>query len=390
MKRLTPLRGMDNVSDDESMSSFGKTPFVKLRDAVNVNITSAGRMELRDTGTVVTEIPYKNLWQSPLHGDTFGTLNGEMVKIDTADWSHLALNIQVQGTVNYLVVNNFIVISDATALYKYDGLSVEKLTIGTPPTPMLNATDGSLFEGTYNLAISWSKNGRESALSNIMTFEGEGGIHLVLPYNYSGDADQVTIYMTERNGSELLKVIALPVITATFTVTNDKDLTRAAQFQNLSPMRTGKFLKLWRGRLLTADKNLLHFSQALNFHLCDERYDFIALPQRVTFVEPVESGIWVGQSNSVVFLSGSDVRDLRLVQTGAKAPVPGTALRVNSDLLGEAAAGLESVLWLAENGYCVGTPSGNLVEAHANTLKGITAKGGQSVRFDDRIVTVLH
>lgn len=390
MKRLTPLRGMDNVSDDESMSSFGKTPFVKLRDAVNVNITSAGRMELRDTGAVVTEMPYKNLWQSPLHGDTFGTLNGELVKIDTSDWSHLALNIQVQGTVNYLVVNNFIVISDATALYKYDGLSVEKLTIGTPPTPMLNAVDGSLFEGTYNLAISWSKNGRESALSNIMTFEGEGGIHLVLPYNYSGDADQVTIYMTERNGSELLKVIALPVITATFTVTNDKDLTRAAQFQNLSPMRTGKFLKLWRGRLLTADKNLLLFSQALNFHLCDERYDFIALPQRVTFVEPVESGIWVGQSNGVVFLSGSDVRDLRLVQTGAKAPVPGTALRVNSDLLGEAAAGLESVVWLAENGYCIGTPTGNLIEAHANTLKGITAKGGQSVRFDDRIVTVLH
>ena len=390
MKRLTPLLGMDNVSDDESMSSFGKKPFVKLRDAVNVNITSAGRMELRGTGAVVTEMPYKNLWVSPLHGDTFATLNGELVKINTIDWSHESLNIELKGSVNYLVVNNFIIISDALALYKYDGLSVEKLTIGTPPTPMLNAVDGSLFEGTYNLAISWSKNGRESALSNIITFEGEGGIHLVLPYNYSGDADQVTIYMTERNGSELLKVIALPVITATFTINSDKDLTRAAQFQNLSPMRTGKFLKLWRGRLLTADKNLLYFSQALNFHLCDERYDFIALPQRVTFVEPVESGIWVGQSNSVVFLSGNDVRDLRLVQTGAKSPVPGTALRINSDLLGELSAGLESVLWLAENGYCIGTPSGNLVEAHANTLKGITAKGGQSVRFDDRIVTVLH
>lgn len=390
MKRLTPLRGVDNVSDDESMSSFGREPFVKLRDAVNVNISSSGRVQLRETGIVATEIPYKNLWNSPLHADTFGTLNGELVKINPLDWSHESLNIELKGIVNYLVVNNFIVISDATALYKYDGLSVEKLTIGTPPTPMLNAVDGSLFEGTYNLAISWSKNGRESALSNIMTFEGEGGIHLVLPYNYSEDADQAVIYMTERNGSELLKVATLPVITATFTINSDKDLTRAAQFQNLSPMRTGKFLKLWRGRLLTADKNMLYFSQALNFHLCDERYDYIALPQRVTFVEPVESGIWVGQSNSVVFLSGNDVRDLRLVQTGAKAPVPGTALRVNSDLLGELSAGLESILWLAENGYCIGTPSGNLVEAHANTLKGITAKGGQSVRFDDRIVTVLH
>lgn len=390
MKRLTPLRGMDNVSDDESMSSFGKTPFVKLRDAVNVNITSAGRMELRDTGAVVTETPYKNLWQSPLHGDTFGTLNGELVKINPVDWSHERLGIQLQGIVCYQVVNNFIVISDVTDLYKFDGISMEKLTIETPPEPMARLSTGSLLDGTYTVAIAWSKDGRESGLSTSVSLNVEGGIELILPYNYSGNADQAVIYMTERNGSELLKVATVAINTATFTISSDKDLTRAAQFQHLSPMRTGKFLKLWRGRLLTADKNMLYFSQALNFHLCDERYDYIALPQRVTFVEPVESGIWVGQSNSVVFLSGSDVRDLRLVQTGAKAPVPGTALRVNSDLLGELSAGLESVLWLAENGYCIGTPSGNLVEVHANTLKGITAKGGQSVRFDDRIVTVLQ
>lgn len=390
MKRLTPLRGLDNVSDDDSMSSFGREPFVKLRDAVNVNISSSGRVHLRETGVIATEIPYKNLWNSPLHGDTFGTLNGELVKINPVDWSHESLGIQLQGIVCYQVVNNFIVISDATDLYKFDGTSMEKLTIETPPEPMARLSTGSLLDGTYTVAIAWSKDGRESGLSTSVSLNVEGGIELILPYNYSGNADQTVIYMTERNGSELLKVATVAINTTTFTISSDKDLTRAAQFQHLSPMRTGKFLKLWRGRLLTADKNTLYFSQALNFHLCDERYDYIALPQRVTFVEPVESGIWVGQSNSVVFLSGSDVRDLRLVQTGAKAPVPGTALRVNSDLLGEMVAGLESVLWLAENGYCIGTPSGNLVEVHANTLKGIAAKGGQSVRFDDRIVTVLQ
>lgn len=390
MKRLTPLRGLDNVSDDESMSSFGREPFVKLRDAVNVNISSSGRVQLRETGAVVTETPYKNLWNSPLHGDTFGTLNGELVKINPVDWSHESLNIELKGSVNYLVVNNFIIISDALALYKYDGASVIKLTIETPPEPMARLSIGSLLDGTYTVAIAWSKDGRESGLSSSVSLNVEGGIELILPYNYSEDADQVVIYMTERNGSELLKVATVAINTATFTISSDKDLTRAAQFQHLSPMRTGKFLKLWRGRLLTADKNMLYFSQALNFHLCDERYDFIALPQRVTFVEPVESGIWVGQSNTVVFLSGADVKELNLVQTGAKPPVPGTALRVNSDLLGEISAGLEAVLWLAENGYCIGTPTGNLIEAHANTLKGITAKAGQSVRFDDRIVTVLH
>ncbi|WP_347455704.1 hypothetical protein [Acinetobacter thermotolerans] len=390
MKRLTPLRGLDNVSDDDSMSSFGREPFVKLRDAVNVNISSSGRVQLRETGVVATEIPYKNLWNSPLHGDTFGTLNGELVKINPVDWSHESLDVQLKGSVNYLVVNNFIIISDALGLYKYDGARVIKLTIETPPEPMARLSNGSLLDGTYTVAIAWSKDGRESGLSTSLSLNVEGGVELILPNNYSGDADQVVIYMTERNGSELLKLATVSIDTRTFTISNDKDLGRAAQFQHLSPMRTGKFLKLWRGRLVTADKNMLYFSQALNFHLCDERYDFIALPQRVTFVEPVESGIWVGQTNGVVFLSGIDVRDLRLVQTGGKAPVPGSALRVQSDLLGESAAGLEAVIWLAENGYCIGTPAGNLIEAHANTLKGITAKSGQSVRFYDRIITVLQ
>lgn len=390
MKGLMPLRGINNVSNDEALSSFGRENFVALRDAVNVNITATGRLQLRETGVSVTEIPYKNLWISPLHGDTFGTLNNVLVKINPSDWSNVSLGIQLQGRVNYLVVNNFIVISDALALYQYDGSSVTKLTIDTPPEPMATITNGALLEGIYTVAIAWSKNGRESGLSTNLSLNAVGGIELMLPYNYNNDADQVVIYMTERNGSELLKVGTADISNATFTIDHDQDLTRAAQFQHLSPMRTGKFLKLWRGRLLTADKNILYVSQALNFHLCDERYDYVALPQRITFVEPVESGIWVGQANSVIFLNGVDVKQLSVVQTGAKAPIPGTAMRVNSDLLGEIASGLDAVLWLSENGYCVGTATGNLIEMHAKTLKGITAKYGQSVRFDDRIVTVLH
>lgn len=390
MKGLMPLRGINNVSNDEALSSFGKENFVALRDAVNVNITHTGRLQLRETGVLVTEIPYKNLWNSPLHGDTFGTLNNELVKINPSDWSSVSLGIQLQGRVNYLVVNNFIVISDALALYKYDGSSVAKLTIDTPPEPMAKITDGALLEGLYTVAIAWSKQGRESGLSISLSLNVVGGIELMLPYNYGNDADQVVIYMTECNGSELLRVGTADIASTAFSITHDQDLTRSAQFQHLSPMRTGRFLKMWRGRLLTADKNMLYFSQALNFHLHDERYDYVALPQRITFVEPVEGGIWVGQATTVVFLSGSDLKEFNLVQTGAKAPIPGSALRVNSDLLGEISAGQEAVLWLAENGYCIGTPTGNPIEIHARTLKGITGKIGQSVRFDDRIVTVIR
>lgn len=390
MKRLMPLRGVDNVSDDESMSSFGKEPFVKLRDAVNVDITASGRVQVRRTGTPFSGTAFKNVWTSPLHHHTFATLNGELVRVNTDDWSYTGLGVHMLGNINFMVVNNYVIISDSSTLYKYDGVQVQKLTISTPPAPMATPGSGNLAPGMYNLAISWSKDGRESALSDTVSIEVEGGIDLILPYNYDADADSVTVYMTERNGSELLKVATLAIHTTTFNITHDKDLTRAVQFKHLSPMRTGKFLKFWRGRIITADKNIINFSQALNFHLFDERYDFIAMPQRITFIEPVENGLWVGQSNTVIFLSGSDVNNLAVVQTGAKAPVPGTALRVNSDLLGELSAGMDAVIWLAENGYCIGNASGNLFETHRNTLKGISGKSGQSVRFDDRIVTVIR
>lgn len=221
MKRLTPLLGIDNVSDDEAMSSFSNAAFVKLRDAVNVNISSTGRVQLRDTGTTTTDTPYKNLWYSPLHQDLFGTLNGELVKIDHSDWSHIALNVQLQGSVSFLVVNNFIVISDSTTLYKYDGFSVTKMTIDTPPEPIARLAIGSLLDGTYTIAIAWSKDGRESGLSKSVSLNAEGAIELILPYNYSGDADQVVIYMTERNGSELLKVATVAINATTFTISND-------------------------------------------------------------------------------------------------------------------------------------------------------------------------
>jgi hypothetical protein len=57
-----------------------------------------------------------------------------------------------------------------------------------------------------------------------------------------------------------------------------------AQFENYSPMPVGKYFDYWNGRLLTADKNIIYFSEPLAYHLNDEKYGFVMLPQRITFI----------------------------------------------------------------------------------------------------------
>lgn len=391
MKRLTPLKGMDNVSHDDKMSSFGKESFVALRDAVNVDIDASGRTQLRRTGSTVTDSNYQNLWQSSLHGDVFATLGIDLVRINVSDWTCEILGHIGNGVIEYLVINNLVYISNGVEIFTFDGQALNKLTIDSPATPvLLNLVQGELDQGTYTVAVSWVSNGKESALSGSASIDVANGqgFSLLLPYCFESSVDSVVVYCTTRDGGELRKLMTIPIAQRDVLITDISDLGRTAQFANLSAMPGGKFSGYWQGRLVTANRNMIRFSQAMNFHLHDERYDYVAMPQRITFMKPTDNGIWVGQVDHVAFLSGTDPRALQMVRKTAQAPVPFSAIYSDSEELGEMAQGGQVVVWLSQHGYVVGTPLGQLIEPHANKLKGISAKYGQSVRFAQRVITI--
>ena len=79
-----PIAGINTVSEDAALQRGGDLPSLQVRDALNFNITPAGRLQLRPGVRRVSEARYRHLWQSPLHGDTFGVLDGQWVKIDPA------------------------------------------------------------------------------------------------------------------------------------------------------------------------------------------------------------------------------------------------------------------------------------------------------------------
>ena len=58
------------------------------------------------------------------------------------------------------------------------------------------------------------------------------------------------------------------------------------------------------------------------------------MPQRITFILPVDGGIWVGQVTHVVFLTGNKPQDMSFQAKTTHAPVPDSAIEIDNNDIG--------------------------------------------------------
>ena len=381
-----PCFGIDNVSEDAAMVQGGREPFVYVRDAVNVNITKAGKIDMIASGGKVTDKPYKNIWQSPLHKDIFAVLGDDLVKVKP-DWTHERLLNVGGGHVVYEVLNNHVIAASKQGLFVYDGVKAMPLTIDRPPPPVAyGGIDRN--KQTRSIAISWLRGAMESPLSDYVTAGTQTDV--ILPMVFDPTVTGVNIYSTSIGGTDMQLAGTVNRDATNFTITEDHKLGMAAQFAHLSPMPTGKYLCYWRGRLITATANVIRFSEPLAYHLHDERHGFIQTGQRITFIEPVDGGLWVGQTDHVIFIEGTSLDNMNISIKSAQAPIPDSAIQTNSNDIGEAAEGGTTIIvWLARNGYVAGTSMGQIVEYQAGRIDGLSAHSSTTVRLARRLVTTV-
>ncbi|MFW1665779.1 hypothetical protein [Acinetobacter ursingii] len=401
--KLFPIAGMNNVSDEDALQQGGDSPKLYVKDAINVDISDTGRIHLRSGADQVSVQKYKNIWQSPLHNDVFATLDGQLVKLDPINWTHELLASGIDDSiVSYEVINNHVFIATLDKIYRYDGLKLQALGIDTPAAPTAQISEaGVLGHGEYTIAISYSRDGLESSLSASIKCVVESdqtsgdpkskSILVNFPYVLDLSVTHINLYVTTRNGMELRKFGTYPVHTFHATIDQCDSLGKSAQFVSMSCMPSGNFLYYWQGRLITASKNVIRFSQAMAYHIHDERHDFVLMPQRITFLLPVDNGIWVGQVDHVIFLSGSEPNQLSFNKKTSHAPIPNSAIEIDNDLIGGdiSQGGTKTALWLSENGYVLGTSSGQIIELHAGVIKGLSAKAGRSVSLGRRLTTLV-
>lgn len=384
-----PCFGIDNTSEDAAMVQGGREPYVYVRDAVNVNVTPAGKVEVIASGGKVTDSKFQNLWQSPLHKDVFAILGSVWVKVNTNDWSYNTLADIGSSDLYHTVLNNMIVVAGKHGIYTYDGQTCQPLTINAPPPPVANGAPDDNNQ-SRSVAISWLRGSMESSLSDYVSAPG-AAITVSLPLVTDPTVTGVNIYATNVGGTDMQLAGSLTGTGTSFNITKDHKLGMAAQFAHLSPMPTGKYLCYWRGRLITATANVIRFSEPLAYHLHDERHGFIQTSQRVTFVQPVNGGLWVGQVDHVIFIQGSQLDDMNITIKSSAAPIPDSAIQIGSAEIGEIAEGGDQVIvWLSTNGYVAGNSAGQIVEYQARRISNVTAKSGTTVRLARRLLTSVN
>lgn len=390
---IGPLAGIDNASErDDALQVGGQERRVYLRDAVNVVIDNA-RASMRKGLRQVTATAYTDLWQSPLHGDAFARLGDKWVKVNTSDWSHEVLATVGDGPLSHLVLNGRVLVAAPGGLFEFDGRAANRLVLDVPPGPMLAVSAGALVGGQYGLAVAWLRGQTEGPLSPMVTITvpQNGQIDAILPMAFDPTVTGVRLYGTRPDGGEMLRLGDYPSTGTSVSLPTLPTLGAPAPFPHMDPMPTGRYLGQWRGRLVVAVGSVLRFSQAMAYHVHDTRHDFVQMPQRITFVAPVDGGLWVGQVDHVVFLRGTAPQELAFERKTSRAPVPGSAVALASDEAGDASGGARAaVAWLSSVGFAMGTPDGGIIEPQAQRLRAISATAGSTVVQHHRLTTALR
>ena len=390
--KIYPLAGIDNTSKrDDALQVRGDAPATYVRDAVNVDIDE-GRASMRPGRRQVCNTPYTDLWRSSLHGDLFGRLGGSWVRINPQDWGFEVLASVGEQQLHHVILNNLVAVAGANGIFTFNGQRAQPLALPGGWAPMLAVGAGSLPAGQYGFASAWLRDGQEGSLSPLVTAQvpDNGAVSVGFPAIAPEGVTGIRLFMTRHQGGQLLRVGDFDHRLPGTLIPAMPQLGAAPLFEHMHPMPSGQYLAMWQGRLVVAQGRTLRFSQAMAYHVHDRRYDFADLPQRITFVAPVGAGIFVGQVDNVVFLSGQEPKGLTLNQRATLPPVPGSAIALDSQTarqFGEGGRG--AVAWLAGNGFVLGTDDGAIIQPQANRISGVAGSKAVTVANQGRLVSAV-
>ncbi len=318
MLTFAAFTGINNVLPQHRLSG------TDLLVAHDVDIGLTGEISRRGGYAEVSDQCHKNLWQAD--GFMLATCGAVLTAIHPSGARHVIHPALGHDRVWYCNL------PDGRTTYTNglihgvtDGLTNQERSI-TPPES-LGAPDmafGQLDPGQYRYHLTFRRAGgvESSAVSSEPITVNQGGLRLDgLPVR-AGHSLQVYLSGKDGDGAYL----AGETVTGSFEWGGkNSDLVLPCRTLGARPFPVGTYTGFWRGRVLVAQNNVLWASRANAPHLSDWR-DFKQFPSRITAVQPVDDGVYVGTEKDLVFLSGTTWDQLAFVPTQRGPVVPGSGV----------------------------------------------------------------
>ena len=381
--------GIDHVSSDT------KLPAGAARDAINGLFNRDGEFLRRNGyGLMMAASGVHSLWTSPESGLSFCAQGSQVCSITPGAGGSLAVtalaDTGIVSPVSFCDLNGVVVYANAGKIGAVlNGVAIP-LALPTPGAPQVVATDnGGLSAGRYGVAVALLGDG-ESALSEITFLDvPEGG---GIRFTFNGGSTR-RLYRTAANGDALYLAAEIPGALTTYLLGNGQ-LGRLTETQNLEALPGGQIVRTWRGRTLLARGNVVLFSEPMRYGLFSPREGFVQFAHRITMMEPVEGGIFVGTTTGVVFLQGSKPSEFNVKATSGQPPFEGSGITAPASAFGGDIGSSDTrvAAWLAPNGFVIGTASGQLVETQ-NTRIAIPDNGATQARtfvHERRLTSIIQ
>ena len=353
---LGPFAGINNRLPDHKLGivSRGQKAGDYQRNAVNVDLTAAGTLKRRKGTTLaLAGADCHSLWADE-QGAYF---------VDGGDLKTFPAGEVVRSGLTPGRRVSFARFSNGD-LYWSNGVVLERIRDGVSepaglPVPdaapsVAGASGGALPAGWYQVAITLeSPDGEESGSSWPVAVQvSENGVLEVstLP------AGTKRIYVSPCNGDVLFHAVTTTASTYRFPVTPQQ----GAQLQTLGfrPMPAGSIVRVHNGRLLTADRNGLYYSEPYAPTWHNPLRGYIPLPG-ITLVEPMQAGIYITTGDRTYWLAGADIAgDAALVDLLPYGAAAGSSTRINNAL---------DVAWYSQRGIVIGSRDGQVKNMQEDT-----------------------
>lgn len=363
MLTFAAFTGINNVLPQHRLSG------ADLLVARDVDIGLTGEISRRGGYAEVSDQCHKNVWQAD--GFMLATCGAVLTAIHPSGARHVIHPALGHDRVWYCNL------PDGRTTYTNglihgvtDGLTNQERSI-TPPESLgaPGMASGQLDHGQYRYHLTFRRaDGVESAaVSSGPIMLNHGGLRLDgLPVRIG---HSLQVYLSGKDGEGAY--LAGETTTDLFEWGGKNSaLVLPCRTLGARPFPVGTYTGFWRGRVLVAQDNVLWASRANAPHLSDWR-DFKQFPSRITAVQPVDDGIYVGTEKDLVFLSGTTWDQLAFVPTQRGPVVPGSGVTAPGDRvkLGDGAGAGTAMLCIAGGEIVAGFGGGQTTSLTGDRYK---------------------
>jgi hypothetical protein len=359
-----------------------------LTVATNIDIGLDGELMRRDGYSELAATCHKNLWQAD--GFLLATVAGNDLKAFTIGGSYTTVSASL-GPSRVWYCN----LPDGRTTFSnglINGITggAAATTWGVPIPASLGAradVAGSLFPGDYQYQLTYRRtaDGLESGpLYSNPAAAASGGISLSGLPTLAGHT--INVYITGANGDVGFYAGNTAGSTFTFTGANDQ-LVLPCRTEHLSPAPVGTVMAFWRGRVLVAAGSVLWASMAGRWEHFNMRRDFKQFSAGITLIQPVDGGFFVGTTEELCFLAGTEFDKLIYTRKLAGATVLGSGVAVRGELIkqGEGAGLGSAMMCLADNTVVAGFSDGQIVRSTESRYTTTATEVSAVFRMVDRV-----